>query len=48
MLRATRKIPNREPGPKVEKMIMLNSPKVEIYPAHNCLNANNCVHLNIY
>ena len=48
MLRATREIPNREPGPKVENMIMLNSPGVEIYSAHKCLNANNCEHLNIY
>ena len=27
---------------------MLNSIEHEIFPAHKCLNANNCWHLNIY
>ena len=27
---------------------MLNSAEHKIYPAHKCLNANNCWHFNIY
>ena len=27
---------------------MLNSNEHEIYPAHTCLNVNNCWHFNIY
>ena len=27
---------------------MLSSAEHEIYPAHKCLNANNCWHFNIY
>ena len=36
-------------GPEVIKLFfMLNSAEHEIYPAHKCLNANNCWHFNIY
>ena len=34
-------------GLEVIKLFMLNSTEHEIYPAHKCLNANNCWHFNI-
>ena len=37
------------PGLEVIKLFfMLNSTEHKIYPAHKCLNANNCWHFNIY
>ena len=36
-------------GPEVIKLFfMLNSTDHELVPAHKCLNANDCWHLNIY
>ena len=34
--------------PEVIKLFMLNSTEHEVYPAHKCLNGNNCWHFNIY
>ena len=35
--------------PRVYKtFLMLNSVENEFFPAHKCLNANNCWHFNIY
>ena len=35
-------------GPKVKNFFMLNLTEHEIYPAHQCYNANNFWHFNIY
>ena len=32
----------------MKTFFILNSAEHEIYPAHKCLNANNCWHFNIY
>ena len=38
----------RKSGPQVIFLFILNSGEHEIFPAHKCLNANNCWHFNIY